>query len=50
MEATKVSLHKKLDEEDVVGIHNGIQLSHKKTYSAAIWDMDKPWEYYEPYD
>ena len=36
-----------MDKEDVVYIHNGILLSHKKWWNLAICDnMDGPWGYY----
>ena len=40
MEATKISTDRGLDQEEVVHIHNGIRLSHKKNKimpSAATW-------------
>ena len=40
MEATSMDIDRAMDREDVVCIHNGIRLSHKKdeiTASAATW-------------
>ena len=40
MEATTVSIHRGMDQEDTVRIYNGILLSHKKTEIlpfAATW-------------
>ena len=43
----KVSFERWLDKEDAVLIYNGILLSHKKRWNAAIYDkIDGPWEYY----
>ena len=47
MEITKVSFDRWLDKEDVVHIHNGILLIHKKRWNAAICDnMDGSREYH----
>ena len=36
MEATQVSINRWMDKEDVVYLHNGILLSHKKEWNVAI--------------
>ena len=36
MEATRMSINRGVDEEDVVYIHTGILLSHKKEQNNAI--------------
>ena len=43
MEATKMSINRGMDKEDVVHIYNGIVLSHKKERNCAICrDVDGP--------
>ena len=43
MEATYMSVNRRLDKEDVVHIHNGILLSHKEEQNRVICvDMDGP--------
>ena len=47
MEATQMSMDRRMDKEDVVCIHNGIQLSHKKEWTNAICSsMDGPRDYH----
>ena len=47
MEATQVLINGWMDKEDVVYIHNGILLSHKKWWNLAICDyMGGAWGYY----
>ena len=46
METTSVSIDKWMDE-DMVHIHNGILLSHKKEWNKAIYsNMDRPRDYH----
>ena len=41
-----MSIDREIDKEDVVRIHNGILLSHKKEWNNAICsNMDGPREY-----
>ena len=43
MEATQVPINRWMDTEDVVHIHTGILLSHKKEWNFAIYsNMDGP--------
>ena len=43
MEATKMSVNRGVDKEDMVHIYNGILLSHKKEWNNAICsNMDGP--------
>ena len=43
MEATKMSINKAMDKEDVVHIYNGTLLSHKKGQNCVICrEMDGP--------
>ena len=47
MDATYVSIDRWMDKEDVVYIHSGILLSHKKEWDNAIWNnMDGPKDYH----
>ena len=47
MEATQVSINRWMDKEDVVHIHSGILLSHKKEWNIAIYgNMDGPRDYH----
>ena len=47
METTYVSINRWMDKEDVVYIHNGILLSHKKEWNNAICsNMDAPRDYH----
>ena len=41
-----MSVNRGVDKEDVVRIHNGILLSHKKEHNCAICrDVDEPRDY-----
>ena len=43
MEATQRSINRGMDKEDVVHIHNGILLGHKKEQNWVICrDVDEP--------
>ena len=47
LEATKVSINRWTDKEDVVYIYNGILLNHKNEWNNAICsDMDRPRDYH----
>ena len=47
VEATSASIDRGVDKEDVVHIHNGIFLSHKKEQNNAICSsMDGPRDYH----
>ena len=47
MESTQMSIDRWMDKEDVVYIHNGILLSHKKEWNNAICsNMDGPRGYH----
>ena len=47
MEMTEMIFDRWLNKEDVVHIHNGILLNHKKKRNAAICDnVDGYWDYH----
>ena len=47
METSKVSFNRGLDKKDVVNIHNGILISHRKDEKMAIYNnVDGPWGYH----
>ena len=47
METTLRSIHREMDKEDVVHIHNGILLSNKKEWNKSICsNMDGPRNYH----
>ena len=47
IEATYISIDRWMDKEDVVYIHSGILISHRKEWNSAIYStMDGPREYH----